>query len=52
MISWVLLIALLGIFFQLDAIRRNTNPLVSDEERRARRAREDRWSRFFWGRRD
>jgi hypothetical protein len=45
--SFVLFIVLLVIIWQLDAIRRNTDPLTSDEERRARR---ERWHTRLWGR--
>jgi hypothetical protein len=47
--SFVLFIALLIIIWQLDAIRRNTDPLMSSEERRAR---EERRRRFLWRRSD
>jgi hypothetical protein len=47
--SFVLFIVLLVIIWQLDAIRRNSDTLMSDEERRARR---ERMRRLLWGRRE
>jgi hypothetical protein len=45
--SFVLFIVLLVIIWQLDAIRRNTEILLSEEQRRERR---DRVRRLLWGR--